>query len=317
MLFVMTMTLGTAASAQGILDRLERRAKQKTEDRALEKADDKMEGALDKIFGNGTKKRSEETDEVPDSQTFEESESGTENAGDEAAAMAAMEKYGMMSDVELDETYRFDHEVKMKMLSYKKGKLESESEMMFMFPEDGGAMGMVMANGESQEGEATTIVDYDDEQMVSLIHQGGMKIGVQYKMSADDWADIAQNYEGAGGENGSSGSAPNIRKTGNSKKILGYECQEYIATDEDGAYTEIWATDDLDFANFFTAMSKMQQKGNYPKDFPMGFMMEMTSWPDGKNGKERMEMRVTEVNKGKENTISTEGYKFMSMGGGR
>lgn len=105
-----------------------------------------------------------------------------------------------------------------------------------------------------------------------------------------------------------------IEKTNETKVILGYECQKYIITSEDGV-AETWLTDKITF-NPFESLSKMGNKMNTSitnsyKDKLNGLAMH-TIFKDNK-GKET-EIKVTAIdNKPNEKLFSTAGYQIMDM----
>ncbi|MEX0686465.1 MAG: DUF4412 domain-containing protein [Balneolales bacterium] len=51
-------------------------------------------------------------------------------------------------------------------------------------------------------------------------------------------------------ESEGAGDAENFHLTGEKSTISGYECQQYIYTDDDGSETEIWTPVNADFGNF-------------------------------------------------------------------
>ena len=101
-----------------------------------------------------------------------------------------------------------------------------------------------------------------------------------------------------------------LKKTGNSKRIAGYKCDEYIYDDEE-SHADLWMTDELPpelWANMFGANAYSSAS----MGFYGGFVMQMDS--KEKNTQERTTMLVNEVNRNQSESISTSGYQFMSMG---
>ena len=100
-----------------------------------------------------------------------------------------------------------------------------------------------------------------------------------------------------------------LQRTGNSKRIAGYKCDEYIYDDEE-SHAVLWMTDELPpelWANMFSANTYTAASVGYYG----GFVMEMDS--KEKNSQERTTMLVKEVNRDKNESISTSGYQFMSF----
>ncbi|WP_417600033.1 hypothetical protein [Owenweeksia hongkongensis] len=198
--------------------------------------------------------------------------------------------------------FDFQHQVKMDMGVYKKDELKNSMDYTFLFPKTGNYFGVEM---EMQEAgmKVKSIFDYDGMTMTTLMDHPSMKMGSQYDLSK--LMETATSAESNGGE---------MKKTGKTKSILGYTCHEYVMTTEDGGYAEVWITNDLDFENVyqaFAAMNKKQKQLNM--DMPNGFFMELTSWPDGKIGKDKITMTVKEVNLNQPTSISTNGYSIMKL----
>ena len=104
-----------------------------------------------------------------------------------------------------------------------------------------------------------------------------------------------------------------IKKTGNSKKILGYDCEEFTSENEDTRFT-FWVTQELDIyqKNMFYNVSKSLGGSSFasiPKE-AKGLMMEMQF--ENKNKDERGKMVVKEIRK-ESKSIDTEGYQFMNL----
>ncbi|AEV33771.1 hypothetical protein Oweho_2811 [Owenweeksia hongkongensis DSM 17368] len=198
--------------------------------------------------------------------------------------------------------FDFQHQVKMDMGVYKKDELKNSMDYTFLFPKTGNYFGVEMEMAEAGM-NTKSIFDYDAMTMTTLMDHPSMKMGSQYDLSKV--MEMATSAESDGGE---------MKKTGKTKSILGYTCQEYVMTTEDGGYAEVWITNDLDFENVyqaFAAMNKKQKQLNM--DMPNGFFMELTSWPDGKDGKDKITMNVKEVNLNQPTSISTNGYSIMKL----
>lgn len=107
-----------------------------------------------------------------------------------------------------------------------------------------------------------------------------------------------------------------VTKTGNSKDIIGYNCDEYIITDKKSK-TECWITTaiEMDYAKTIQALTK--QKADYVKgdDFPAkALMMEMKSY----NKKGEAETLMTATSYADDTSVkSLSGYSVTSLMSGR
>ena len=105
-----------------------------------------------------------------------------------------------------------------------------------------------------------------------------------------------------------------IRKTGNTKKILGYNCEEFMSENETSKFS-FWVTKELDLfqKNMFFNLSK-SLGGNTFDDIPkeaQGFMMEMSY--ENLSNNEKGNMVVIDI-QNKDKTIRMDDYQLLSLG---
>ena len=151
-----------------------------------------------------------------------------------------------------------------------------------------------------------SVIDEKNKAMIILMEEQN----IAQVVSMEKIKDIATE------ENESEGvdaSFETIKKTGNSKKILGYDCEEFASENEDTRFT-FWVTQELDIyqKNMFYNVSKSlggSSFANIPKE-AKGLMMEMQF--ENKNKDERGKMVVKEIRK-ESKSIDTEGYQFMNL----
>lgn len=281
---LMVFAISTTASSQGLLKKLADKAERKVQQRAENKVDRAIDRSLDKAEASLEKKAvaSQEADQTSADHNYNN----------------RMASYGET----MDKTYQFDHQVTMVSKMYKKDKLQNEITYTILIPEDGETMGFVMNLQNEGETMATqSVFDFNEEKMISLVNQQGMNIGMEYS-----WEDLEA---GEGEEQDFE-----VNATGNTKEILGYTAREYEVT-SDESYSQVWITDELDFRNYYEGFMRMSKKETLSaEEMPDGFMLEIHSWPDGRDGKEKMIMTVTDIRKDTPEEISTDGYRIMKMG---
>ncbi len=201
------------------------------------------------------------------------------------------------------ETYSFDHEIKAEMTMEGTDVPEGSYDYAFLFPDEGGYVGMI--GDMSQAGvtmKTKAVFDINQEYVIALIDQGGMKMGMKMNTNQELPAGTKDNTKEV-----------KTRKTGNTMEMLGYTCIEYESTDGE-FYTLIWLTDEIDLPNFYDALSAInRQENNLSQEIPEGFLMMMTAWPNGKDTDEKVVLKVTEVNLNTGNEISTAGYQIMAV----
>ena len=301
------------AQAQ-VVEKTEERAKQKTERRIDQKIDNGIDSGLDAIEGLFSKKKKKKKKDFQE-EDRERSEPASSKSSSEDAQTAAIMKMMGGSDVQVQDEYKFDHRFLILMEDYdKKGKLNESNEMTFLSKEESSVMGILM----NQEGVNSEIVyDLSNYEIVTLMNTDGQKIGTTMSI---DKSQIESMMAEEDSDAGNMSEMPTFKKTGNTKTISGYSCDEYVVENVqnmEGRMT-YWITDglEIDWIKSMANMSSMNKQmpdmytgTGYPED---GSVIQMIVTE--KNG-ERMEMTVKEAETGKEITISTKGYTFMNMPG--
>jgi hypothetical protein len=295
---ILAIALSFALNAQipNIGKKIENKTKQKVNERVDRKIDQTIDKSLDKIEDPNTYKKSDSTntDEIPT-----QTETNTNS----------IFKSGNKSNV-LNE-YQFSQDVLMEMESFdKKGKSNGINNMRMLFNDNGEYFGgeMIVNDKGTSSSMGINIFDWKNNQMISLINNGGMKIGMVIDMKS-----VANSVSETDTEDTTS-QETTFKKTGKTKTILGYLCEEYLAENEE-TLTEIWIAKDvkINMGNAFQYITENQKskknKMNYPENAPEGFMMETISV--NKKNNEKTRMTVVELNENKNTTVSTSGYKFM------
>ena len=108
-----------------------------------------------------------------------------------------------------------------------------------------------------------------------------------------------------------------ITKTGNSRVIAGYKCDEYKVVDanQDG-YSNVWMTKDVRIKadKKYWGKSGMPTYYNYP-GFEGAMMLAMEGFD--KNNKPTLKMETKEINDHFNHSVSTAGITFMKMNFGQ
>lgn len=103
---------------------------------------------------------------------------------------------------------------------------------------------------------------------------------------------------------------PNVKKTGRTKTIAGYKCEEYKYKDEE-TESEIWITKNLKMGtqDFFSTLFKTSL---YSHGMGWGYLMEATSI--NKSNGEKSVMQVTKVEPNTNTKSSMSDYKITNLG---
>lgn len=279
-LLVIFLTGGLGLNAQSFLQTV----KSKVSEKAKQRSERKLDESIDKGFD-----RLEEAAEGEG----QKPEAGQEQERTEPSA----------SNSEFRRKYQFSSAIDLEIIMEEKKKSERLLYSLYLPELVGEYLGTEMKEGpDGQALNAFSIFDYQARKMVMLMDQGGMKMGL-----VQSWEIEAQLEKGH-----ETGGVDQFRKTGRSKNILGYRCDEYEGRDEEGRSIRLWLTDEVDMPGFLEAFAQNPQLAHMrslglPEE---GFMMEMESVEPGKK-QERFIMRVIRLAENEERVISTVGYRMM------
>lgn len=190
-----------------------------------------------------------------------------------------------------DPSYTFSQKITYEMQDLKKSK--SDKMTMTHFYSDGAIMSV---NGEA---EMNIIFDFGHESMIMLNEKEMTAMVMSTAMSV---AMANKQAEESG--------TPTIVKTGKTKKILGYNCVEYLITDEKHI-SNVWVTSEIgiDGTKAAKAMGVPQTSNSLGED-GKGIMMEFTSYD--KKGTAETHMIMTEY-KEEATTKSLAGYAVTEL----
>lgn len=213
--------------------------------------------------------------------------------------------------VNLPESYHFEWEYNLKMESQeikKKNKDMGDMKITYLLNSSSSAFGSRFEMGTENEmmKGMITIMDFDSGTNIMLMDMNGQKIIQQMPSSLNKNIDEvideqeSKNYT--------------ITKT-DTKVILGYSCQGFKITSDDGIVNAYIAKNaPVSFNNSISGNSKFTPKGFNPKwlkEFENGLMMEM-NFKSSKKEKYNMKMTCVSLKKNPF-TINISDYKSMGF----
>lgn len=310
LLVLFSVILAQPAQSQRLLRRLQEkvqeRVEEKVEERAEKKVDQVIDNQLDKI---------EESLEQNQEETSESSTSSVERDSRRQERMQNLLKgMGMSGDpVPVADNYSFDHLIQMHIVSYdKKGEKESEGEFITHLNPENKCMAYQMVSGDmGQSGQGLFIIDATNGATIILNEENGEKTGLVYGMGAF-FSSIGETLEEEEIEETPETYLlnPNVEKTGRSKTIAGYRCEEYKFHDEE-TESEIWITTDLKM-NTYDFFSTLFKTSLYSHGIPWGYMMEATTLE--KDSGKKSVMQVTRVDANSNTKFSLADYQVTNLG---
>jgi hypothetical protein len=186
---------------------------------------------------------------------------------------------GMMKPAPTEAEYAFTGYMDMEITSTdKKGKSEDPIRIQYLLTDKPEFMGIAMNNPNTPDLSTVSIMDTKNMAMIMLMDKKGEKSSFAIQLDYDKMKGVIDEEVEGQAEN------PDykITKTGNKKTILGYECEEYLITTEDGE-GQYWVTEKpIDGLYMFSPQSNpmvsnksMDRYSSMFSNAPKGSFMEM------------------------------------------
>lgn len=208
-----------------------------------------------------------------------------------------------------NESYSFNNRMYMQMEMYDKKDVVKMDYFIYFSDNEPNAGIEAKIVGEGSEGEqvnivTSSIVDGVNKTFIMLTDMGSMKMGIISEVP-DETTQQAQTDANA--------PKPTVTKTGASKTIAGYKCDEYLYKDNvNKDYSKLWVTKDLKLTGDRRAYSKAgvpMFAGN--PELENGAVLAMETY----NEKNELEAKseTKEINLGYKHSISTAGFSMRQM----
>lgn len=202
---------------------------------------------------------------------------------------------GMGEPVDTEDSYDFFGYVVMEMTSEdEKGKAQEPIQMKSYLGKSTDYSAMEIADPKNPKTVTTMVFDIKNSASVILLDNEGEKMSIATKLAMDNINEISEEQiDKTIDENNTT-----LEKTGKTKNILGYACDEYHIKNEDGE-GYYWVTEEsiAGYSSFWGANNPMvssEVKSKYAEKFknlPTGNFLELTyTSSDGK-----VDMKVIEI----------------------
>jgi hypothetical protein len=223
-------------------------------------------------------------------------------SGQDTLGQNIMDALGKMTDPSRQATYgsnyTFDTYVKMEvttggqMVIYESYVNKEKGNLAMVFTAEGMPM--------------KVIFDNENESVIYLTNAGGQKAGMAMAINGDAIKEFAES-QGKGDYE----KPPEEYKTGRSKNILGYMCDEYLVK-TGSSEARIWASEELgrELGKETLGNQKIMGGAFNQTMFGNGMVMEY----DYTDGNETVILKIVELELNRSNSISTSGYQIMSLG---
>jgi len=274
--------------------------------RAINKQiDHKVDSAINKSAQDKAKEKAQS----------DQNQTDKTSAQDNSAKATGRGLFGGKIDIKYNDEYQFTGRIYMQMETYDK-KDVMKSDYYTYYNSNTLNAGIEVLSVNTKQGDKAVptefLFDNDNRCFLMLIGNKDSKTGIISTLPSDSaMAAQARNQKGANPEKAT------ITKTGNSRIIAGYRCDEYKIVDaEKDGYSNVWMTKDVKLKadKKYWGKAGMPTYYNYP-GFEGAMMLAMESFD--KNDKPAMKMETIEINDNFSHAISTTGYTFMKMNFGQ
>lgn len=304
LILTLILFIGQVSNGQSFLDRMKQKANKKIEKRLEEKLDKAMDKQLDDIENS--------IDSLGAADGATETEDGIQSRLNNM-----MKGIGMSGEpVPIDDSYAFTELVQMHIESFdKSNKKTSEGDFITHLNPDAQSMAYEVVSGDIGENQqGLFIIDTKNKAIILLNDTEGEKTGIVYGMGGvfgdigNQIAEEANDEEEDMPDNIFAN--PNVTKTGKTKTIAGYKCEQYTYNDEE-TESEFWITDELktSSSDFFSALFKTSV---YTNGMGWGYVMESAS--KYKNTGDATKMTVTKVDKNSHQNFKLSEYQITNLG---
>ena len=216
---------------------------------------------------------------------------------------------GIGEPVDTESEYSFFGHVVMEMISTdEKGKPQDPILMKSFLAKTTDFTGIEIIDPKNAEASTSMVFDAKNQASVLFLNNKGEKSSFAYKLDLDGMEDMMDSQI----DTTTLDKDVTLEKTGNTKDILGYSCEEYYVQSEDGE-GYYWVTEDPigGYTSFWGANSPMmtskaqERYAKHFKDLPKGNFMEMT-FTSKDSGK--IDMKVTEIDETANKTFTLAEY---------
>jgi hypothetical protein len=312
-LIVLFMCLSAFANAQ--IGRFIKNQAEKAANIVAKESEKEAQRKADSISQANAEKAAKETSKNIEQNSQKSKTDGqtTQQQGDQGQGGIDLGKLmGGKVDLKYNDEYTFSSRLYMQSESYEK-KGTTKMDLYMFFSGNSPDVGMETKSITDEKGNTTPIassivMDAVNKCFIILTDMSGTKMGIISPLPDENTVQTQPD-----GKPAQKVTPPVYTKTGNTKVIAGYKCDEYtFKSTQDNTSGKVWFTKD---ANLKIDKRGWQQTGMSAyygyAGFDGGLIMGNETY--GENGKLKMKSETKEINQNFPHTITVKGYSLMQM----
>ena len=305
LLFAFAIILPIASTAQ--VGSLLKNKMSKVVNAGTKTVDKEVDSEIDTAVNKETEKSKTKADAKTEKNKQENNQPSADSSANGAGALGGM--FSNKVDLKYKEDYSFTSRIYMISETYDK-KDVMKMEMYVYYSANYPSIGLETksisdAKGETVPVVANMVMDGENKCFLMLTDMNGMKMGM-ISAAADEGAQPAD-------KKGKKDIPPVYTKTGNTKEIAGYKCDEYSYVDpDDNSKGKVWYTQDARLKIDKRGWKNTGMSAYYASpQFNDGIILANEAYDD--KGKLTMKSETKEINENFPHSISVKGYSLRQM----
>jgi len=305
LLFAFAIILPIASTAQ--VGSLLKNKMSKVVNAGTKTVDKEVDSEIDTAVNKEAEKSKTKADAKTEKNKQENNQPSADSSANGAGALGGM--FSNKVDLKYKEDYSFTSRIYMISETYDK-KDVMKMEMYVYYSANYPSIGLETksisdAKGETVPVVANMVMDGENKCFLMLTDMNGMKMGM-ISAAADEGAQPAD-------KKGKKDNPPVYTKTGNTKEIAGYKCDEYSYVDpDDNSKGKVWYTQDARLKIDKRGWKNTGMSAYYASpQFNDGIILANEAYDD--KGKLTMKSETKEINENFPHSISVKGYSLRQM----
>lgn len=306
--FVVLLPATTNAQLGGMLKNKMNKVVNAGAKTATKEVDNKIDSAAIKEANKASEKGAQRTEANRANNNQPSQASGDQGSQEQGGAAMGKLFGGGKIDLKYKEDYSFSSRIYMVTEVYDKKEV-TKADFFMYYSASSPVVGIETKTITDDKGQATPVtakmvMDGENKSFLVLTDMGEMKMGIISPIPDENSAPADDKSKKA--------APPKFTKTGNTRVIVGYKCDEYTYISEDKSSGKVWFTKDAKLKIDKRGWSNSNMKVYYGNpEFNDGIILANEAYDD--KGKLASKSETKEINENFPYSISVKGYSLRQM----